>query len=120
MNTMSNLSVDLLIITALPEELETIRIYFPQGDRIHSKHCGLTYYVGSIDTDDENLYSYGLTCLFQMGNTDAGVGASHAIRDLNPSYVFMFGLAAGVRSQVGLSDVIVATHIFYYSYLDKP
>jgi nucleoside phosphorylase len=111
---MAKMSVDLLIITALPEELEVIRSYLPHGDRIDSQHCELTYYVGSLETEKEDSYSYGLTCLFQMGNTDAGVSTSHAIRDLNPSYVFMFGLAAGVKDQVNLSDVIVATHIFYY------
>lgn len=111
---MPSMSVDLLIITALPEELETMRHHLPQGDRIDSPHCELTYYVGSLETEEGASYSYGLTCLFQMGNTDAGVCTSHAIRDLDPNYVFMFGLAAGVEGQVHLCDVIIATHIFYY------
>lgn len=111
---MSDLFVDLLIITALPEELETIRSHLPQEEKIHSKYCELTYYVGSLEMEGGSSCSYGITCLFQMGNTDAGVSASYAIRDLNPSYVFVFGVAAGVVDRVELTDVIVATHIFYY------
>lgn len=111
---MSNKPVDLLIVTALPEELEIIRSYLPKGDKLHSQHCELTYDLGSLKTDEGAFYLYGLTCLFQMGNTDAGVSTAQAIRDLNPTYVFMFGLAAGVKGQVALTDVIIPTHIFYY------
>lgn len=111
---MPEISVDLLIITALPEELEILRSYLPKGDKVHSQYCELTYYVGSLETKEGASFLYGLTCIFQMGNTDAGVSTSQAIRDLNPNYVFMFGLAAGVQDQVALADVIVATHIFYY------
>ena len=114
MTGLRNMTVDILIITALPEELETVRRFLPQGERVDSKHCELTYYQGSLDTEQGSAYSYGLTCLFQMGNTDAGVGASHSIRDLNPSYVFMFGVAAGIKEHVELADVIVPTRIFYY------
>ncbi len=106
--------MDLLIVTALPEELEIIRSYLPKSDKAHSKTCELTYHIGSFVTDEGVSYLYGLTCLFQMGNTDAGVSTPYAIRDLDPSYVFMFGLAAGVKDRINLTGVIVATHIFYY------
>jgi nucleoside phosphorylase len=112
---LKNMTVDFLIITALPEELEALRSYLPHGTRVDSGHCELTYYVGSLDTEQSASYSYGLTCLYQMGNTESGVCTSYAIRDLDPSYVIMFGIAAGIKERANLCDVVVATRVFYYA-----
>jgi nucleoside phosphorylase len=58
-------------------------------------------------------YSAAAICLNAMGNTNAGIVVSHALRDLNPSYVFMFGIAGGFKEEVGLEDVIIPDKIFY-------
>lgn len=107
-------SVDILIVTALAEELEVILDYLPEERVLHSDSCDLTYYIGSIQRSDSKTVHYAVTCLGQMGNPDAAVGATNAIRDLRPANMCMFGLAAGIRRRVNIGDVIVATNVFYY------
>lgn len=48
-----------------------------------------------------------------MGNTNAAIVTSHAVRDLKPAYVIMFGIAGGFQSEVGLGDVILPDKVFY-------
>lgn len=108
-------SVDVLIITALPEEFEALRLVFALDQKIQSETCQLTYHIGPLQTEKEGVFYFcAATCLHDMGNTGSGVGATCAIQDLSPSYVIMFGLAAGIESEVKLGDVIVPTHISYY------
>ena len=112
---MNSISTDILIITALLEELEVLRPLLPLDKKVQSKTCQLTYDTGPLQTEKEGVfYSCAATCLYDMGNTGSGVGATCAIQDLSPSYVIMFGLAAGIESEVELGDVIVPTHISYY------
>ena len=112
---MENTPIDILIITALPEELEVLRHHLPLDKKIHSTTCQLTYDTGSLQTEKEGVfYLCAATCLFDMGNAGSGIGATNAMRDLNPDYVFMFGIAAGIEGEVELGDVIFPTHIFYY------
>jgi nucleoside phosphorylase len=106
--------VDILFITALPEELEVIKKHLPTDNTTHSQHCALTYHLGSLEISQGISYLYALTCLYEMGNSDSSVSSVHAIRDLNPNYVFMFGIAAAVNGRADLADVIVATKVFYY------
>jgi nucleoside phosphorylase len=49
-----------------------------------------------------------------MGNVGAGIHATQAISELNPVCVLMVGIAAGIRGQVSLGDVIVSTQVLYY------
>ncbi|MCB9443504.1 MAG: hypothetical protein H6669_04640, partial [Ardenticatenaceae bacterium] len=98
---MENKTVDILIITALSEELNVLRRYLPLNEKVQSLSCQLTYDTGPLQTEKEGVfYLCAATCLFDMGNAGSGVGAANAIRDLNPSYVFMFGIAAGIEGEV--------------------
>lgn len=107
--------VDILIITALSEELAALRLHLPLGKKVQSESCQLAYDIGPLQTGKEGVfYLCAMTCLHDMGNTRSGVGAACAIRDLNPSYVIMFGLAAGIEGEVKQGDVIVPTHVSYY------
>lgn len=110
-----NRDVDILLITALREELEVLLAHFPEQETVPSSESSQTYYLGSLKTEEEGVfYSYALTCLFQMGNSDAAIATANAIRDLQPQFVFMFGIAAGVEGRANLGDIIVPTEIFYY------
>lgn len=115
MNLVVGHKVDILIITALAEELESICGYLRCEEKSYSADSALTYHHSSVSSLHNTMhYSVATTCLFGMGNPDSGVLASGAIRDLNPSYIIMFGIAGGIRSRVSLGDVIVSTRIFYY------
>ncbi|MAS35506.1 MAG: hypothetical protein CL610_15955 [Anaerolineaceae bacterium] len=109
-------SVDILIITALLEELEALRPFF-SPIAVPSNSTANIYYIDDnvVAASNSQQYSIALFCLNAMGNANAGVDTSNALRDLEPSYVFMFGLAGGFKSEVCLADVILPDKIFYCS-----
>lgn len=110
-----NRDVTILIVTALTEELEALLAHFPEYETVHSSVSNQTYYLGSLKTEEEGVfYLCALTCLYQMGNSDAAIVTANAIHDLHPQFVFMFGVAASVKGRADLGDIIVPTHIFYY------
>ena len=108
-------TTDVLIITALPEELDVFRGIFDLREPAFFPGTSLAYYSDehAVHTEDGQCYSVALLCLKAMGNTNAGIATSHAIRDLKPSYIFMFGIAGGFKSEVGLADVILPDQILY-------
>ena len=105
--------VDVLIITALDEEYKTIRSHLPSIDETYSSDNMLPFSFSQV-TNGILSYSIATTCIFDMGNANAGVLAAGAIRELSPTYIIMFGLAGGIRGRVRLGDVIVPTQIYYY------
>ena len=113
--TVDSSNIDILIVTALAEELAVLRTVLPPGKERSSSAETLHYYLAYLPAGAPGQsYTVAVTCLFSMGNPDAGILATEAIHDLNPSYIIMFGLAAGIKDKIALADVIVSTQIFYY------
>lgn len=109
-------SIDLLIVTALPEELRALSMVFDLKSPTYIGDKSNAYYITQLTSvDGTTIYSVAALCLNGMGNTNAGIVASTALRDLNPRYVFMFGLAGGIKEEINLGDVIVADKIFYHA-----
>jgi nucleoside phosphorylase len=74
-----------------------------------------TYYLSTIPAyGRDGNYTVAVTMLSQMGNVEAAQHTSQAIKDLNPDYVLMIGIAGGVQGKVGLGDVVIATQVWYY------
>ena len=106
-------SVDILIITALGEEFDAIASRLQSTGEAQSLDNPLSYSFSRV-TNGTVSYFVVTTCLFEMGNPDAGALAAGAIRELAPTYVIVFGLAGGIKDRVNLGDVIVSTEIYYY------
>jgi len=115
MNVDTTSTVDILIVTALSEELRALDSLFDFDLQPVFITSSITCYINhniSFASGVET-YSVGTFCLNMMGNTNAAIEVSHALRDLNPTYVFMFGIAGGFKDKVGLADVIIPDSIFY-------
>ncbi len=112
----SSSSVDILIVTALPEELNSLVPHFSL-QKTHPNYLttSIPYYIDPDVTclTGTQCYSVAIFCLNAMGNTNAGIDVTNALRDLSPSYVFMFGIAGGIKDEVNLADVIIPDNIFY-------
>jgi nucleoside phosphorylase len=107
--------VDILIITALSEELQTLKKSRVFEQEFQDPNTSLTYYFQNIkNSNGDYVYSVAIICLFEMGNLVSGIEATKAIQELKPAYVFMYGLAGGIRERVNLGDVIIASKFFYY------
>lgn len=108
-------STDILIVTALREELNALTLHFNLNSPISFLTTSIPCYIDPSVVCDSGVgsYSVAILCLNAMGNTNAGIDVTNALRDLNPSYVFMFGIAGGIKDEVALADVIIPDNIFY-------
>ncbi|CAG0975680.1 hypothetical protein ANRL4_01550 [Anaerolineae bacterium] len=115
MNTYSAFSIDVLIVTALSEELTALHDHFDFQSPTFVAGTSIPYFINDRVPCDSGTHNYCIAafCLNAMGNTNAGIDVSNALRDLNPAYVFMFGLAGGIKGETDLTDVIVPNKIFY-------
>ena len=105
---------DILIITAIKEELKTLQLPLNLNFNalFHIPNLPLTYYKQQI-LAKSRTYNIAVLCLYSMGNPKSSLKTSAALNHLNPSFVIMFGLAGGIEGEVELTDVIVSDKIIY-------
>lgn len=102
--------VDVLILTALPKELEAVRTNSGPWIRKRDKDSGLEYYA-------TNAY-HGLTIaaagMTGMGPVSAAVTTSAALTALRPKRVILVGICAGIGAAAKLGDVCISEQIVDY------
>lgn len=75
-----------------------------------------TYYIGHINPDSES-YKIAVVRSSHPGNTPAAVVTRDLIKDLDPKYVVLIGIAAGYDDDgLKLGDVVVSDSIIDYDY----
>ncbi len=104
--------VDVLIITALPEERDAV---LHQLEDFSPTQVGKSpiYYTCTLPTNIGEC-KVAVTQLSQMGNVSASIHATKAIDEMDPKYVLMVGIAAGIKSRVNRGDVVVCSQVLYY------
>jgi nucleoside phosphorylase len=108
----NQISVDVLIVTALPQEREAVLHLLDNFQPVQVGQSPICY-TCTLPTNSGE-YKVAVTQLSQMGNVGAGIHATQAIGELNPTCVLMVGIAAGIRGRANLGDVIVSTQVHYY------
>lgn len=108
-------AIDVLIVTALNEELIALTTHFNFNSEPTFLTTSLPCYIDPkvVCIAGDRSYSIAVICLNKMGNTNSGIDVSNALRDLRPAHVVMFGIAGGIKSEVALGDVIIPDNIFY-------
>jgi nucleoside phosphorylase len=106
--------VDVLILTALQDELEAV-LNLGEGGR-----------AGWTDERDAHGFlfhrrmlgalSFSAAWTGQMGETSAAVRAQELVAELSPACLAMCGICAGRRGDVFLGDVIVADRVYSYDH----
>lgn len=109
-------SVDFAIIVALRKELEALKYYFPELNHVPViSGSSRSYYVGSIATALGGSYRLVATLLPSIGNLEAAHATADLIRDWNPRFVLVNGIAGGLaQNEQDLGDVVVSDSIVYY------
>ncbi len=107
-------STDFLIVTALPGERDAVLHLLGDYKQIQVDESLVGYICTLPAGTQSGEYLIAVTMLSQMGNVEAGIHTIRAINELNPSYVLMVGIAAGVKNEVNLGDVIISTQVIYY------
>lgn len=104
-----NMSVDVLILIATPEEEKAIVENDEWKKEQIEDELGYTYYFHS-----ENDIKFALARGINKGAIDAAIVAQYFIKHLQPKAVAMVGFAAGRMGKVSLGDVIVPYRVFIY------
>ncbi|GAA3152531.1 5'-methylthioadenosine/S-adenosylhomocysteine nucleosidase [Nonomuraea roseoviolacea] len=98
-----------VILTALDLEYEAVRRHLT-GLRTHHHRAGTLFEVGYL-ADGECRVVLGLV---GKGNHPAAVLAERAISEFDPLALLFVGVAGRLWPQIGLGDVVVATHVYAY------
>ncbi len=117
MHSVTNLShnlvsIDVLIITALPEERDAILHQLEDFDPVQVGESPI-YYTCTLPANGGEC-RVAVTQLCKIGNVEASIHTTRAIEELNPACVLMVGIAAGIKGRVDIGDVIVSTQVLYY------
>ena len=118
---MEAVRVDVLIITALKDELDAVQESAPgsQGpeewERRTDRH-GFPYYVRTLDNAHGEPLRVAAAWSGEMGEAAAATRAVALIEALNPACLAMCGICAGKRGDTFLGDVIVADRVYSYDH----
>lgn len=109
-------SVDFAIVVALQKELAAVRYYFPELVQVSPSSASTrSYYRGAIPTKRTGSYRVVVTLLHSMGNLEAAHATSDLIRDWNPRFVLVNGIAGGIsREDQNFGDIVASNSVVYY------
>lgn len=107
---------EVLIITALPEEMEAVLNLLPNGRRDWKElriEEGYSYFEVEIE-NGRNTFLCKVTSQAQQGPIYASSQTTLMLQ-FNPDLLFMTGICAGNRNKgVGLGDVVMSDMAFHY------
>ena len=106
-------TIDVLIVTALKDELDIIVKADPDWQRREDPK-GFPYYVRSALTLDGREFTIAVGRTIDMGGDLASNYATRLVGHLRPKCLAMVGICAGWRDKVSLGDVVVADRVFRY------
>lgn len=106
--------VDVAIITAVNDEFCAVKECFENWEQINVDIDPDTYFSTELTLESGKKLQILLALLPEMGMTAASNTATKVIRNFKPSKVFMVGICGGVRNEVNLCDIIVATSSWDY------
>ncbi|WP_070020134.1 5'-methylthioadenosine/S-adenosylhomocysteine nucleosidase [Streptomyces nanshensis] len=99
----------IIIFAALPLEYRAVRALVADPQRVDHA-AGTIFEVGRIPGTNWEVY----LAQVGQGNQGAAVLTERAIQMIGPDAVFFTGIAGGMKRDVALGDVVVATQVFSY------
>jgi nucleoside phosphorylase len=109
-------SVDFAIVVALPKELAAVRKFFPELAQVAvGPSSSRSYYRGTVPTAGDGSYRVVVTLLHSMGNLQAAHATADLIREWNPRFILVNGIAGGLsKGAQDFGDVVASDSIIYY------
>lgn len=113
---LSHLPPDVLILTALPVELSAAKQGLDISEEVQpfQTKIGIHFWKTILVQKNKRCLSCALACFAGPGNVDASSITSNLLSELNPNYVIMLGIAAGMREKCALGEVILSERIVAY------
>ena len=109
--------VDVLIVTALQDEMDAV-LGLGQDGRTGWRELrdlgGFRYYRRTFPSARGGLLTAAVAWIGQMGERTAAIRGQQLLGELEPACLAMCGICAGYRGKVALGDVIVADQLYSY------
>lgn len=105
-------TIDLAVITGLPEEFKVVRDFFPPMEEI-SEASGI-WYRTRVRADTGVNYEVVGGFQDQMGPLGAQALTVRLIDRWDPAYIVLVGIAGSFSTDVRLGDVVVSQQVFHY------
>src|SRR5258708_31000267 len=115
---MGRLHPDLVVLTVIPEELKwackALGIRDTRKTRAKT-NSGTVYLIGAVRARRTRRdYSVALGCIGSAGNYNSAAATSEAISEYHPRVVLLMGIAAGIRGNVKIGDVVLSERVVAY------
>jgi nucleoside phosphorylase len=107
---MTQQSVDVLILAALPRELEAIRANSGPWTHEHDPESGLHYWL----TTAYHGLRIAAVGFVGMGPVKSAVATAQAVEVLHPKRVLLVGICGGIAGKVHLGDICVSEQVVDY------
>jgi nucleoside phosphorylase/tetratricopeptide (TPR) repeat protein len=120
MNNKSETTIDFVIVTALPEERDAVLEKLPGYQQLPATMDDIrTYFQADLHVtfpDQANgVYRIIVVCLIGMGRLQALAAAADAIRQWQPRYILLVGIAGGIANrEVQIGDILISDQIVDY------
>lgn len=114
LNKFESQAVDIAIVTAVADEFNAVKQSYENWQKYTVINDPTTYFITNIITNNGHSKKILLTQLPDMGMTAASNAVTKIILNFNPKSVYMVGICGGVRNEVELCDIIVATQTWDY------
>ncbi|WP_224240699.1 WD40 domain-containing protein [Hyalangium gracile] len=110
---------DVLIVTALKEELDALLALELDGQgrsgwQDAHDQSGFPFHFREVTSAHRGRFRVAAAWTGGMGETAAATRAQALVRELDPTCLAMCGICAGRREEVFLGDVIVAERVYSY------
>lgn len=118
-NKINSSAIDILIITALKDELDALKKCDNQSGmswKEYKDSSGFPYYQTSFKQNNGTELNIVAARPVDMGENYTNNLATRLISELNPRLLAMTGICAGNKKDVFLGDIIVANRVFKFDY----
>lgn len=106
---------DIAIICALKNpEFEHIMKLSDNWEKITLPNSSLTFYKTIFSRDSKNLNVIACT-IDEMGMVPTSILATQLIENFRPKYLMMTGIAAGIKGEIELGDILVFQYSWDYN-----
>lgn len=107
---------DILVLTALPVELEAARLAFeiPEDTPPSKTEVGQNHWRTQLRSRSGVRVTCTLATFGTAGNVEAAAQTATLLSEFQPKVVVMIGIAAGMRDKCALGDVVLAERVVAY------
>lgn len=107
--------IDVLLLAPMPDEQEALLALLPEARRLDpTDDDNLVYYEAEVRASTGKRRYRVIVCQCDVGRPQSAGNATRAIERWRPRFLFVVGIAGGVRGEVQLGDLLVADQLVDY------